>query len=86
MVLSNVSKCLRAFQMNVTEYPCVQFGPKQYEHIYNDTLSKYDHVIKADEDTDIQKIDKVLHKMLNDAGQVLDLIILGLTRSRTAHQ
>jgi len=58
--------------MDVTKHPCVEFTPDQYEQIYKD---KYDHIIKADEDTDIQKIEKLLHNMLSDVGQVLELII-----------
>ena len=76
---------LCAFQMDVTEYPCVQFGPDEYDHIYQDTLNKYDHVI-LEADSAIQKIDKLLYKMLNDADQVFDLIVLGLTRNMTKPQ
>lgn len=67
--------CALCTQVSSTKYPCVVFGPDEYEHIYNDTLAKN---MISDQEGESEKIDKLLHKMLDDAGQVFDLIIFAV--------
>ena len=64
-------------QVRSSQQPCVVFGPDGYEHIYNDTLAK--NMISDDQEGESGKINKLLHRMLDDAGQVLDLIIFTLS-------
>ena len=61
-------------QVDVTQHPCVIFAPDEYERIYDDTLAK--NMIN-DEDKS-KKIDKLLLRMLDEAGQVLDLVTFAL--------
>ena len=60
--------------MSTTKYPCVVFGPDGYEYFYNDTLAK--NMINDQESGSVMiKIDKLLHIVLHDASEVLELII-----------
>ena len=68
-------QCMFCAQVSSTEHPCVVFGPDEYDHIYNDALAK-NMTLFSDQESKSGKIYKLLRKMLDDAGQVLDLIIV----------
>ena len=55
------------------------FGPDEYEHIYNDTLAK-NMISNQEGESGKINIYKLLRKLLDDAGQVLDLIIFAVNQ------
>lgn len=50
------------------------FAPDEYEYIYNTTITQNMHMIDDDQDDQYIKINKLLHKVLDDASEVITFV------------